>query len=249
MSLSYREFPRDPARLHSDSYRFFRVLDRLERAAPGRDWRGARWLDVGCHSGAFLRAAIGVHSVEAHGCDVYPEVDKEERRYECFELTDNSGWTYRMRDAARGLQWGSRFDAISALEVIEHIVDTDSFLDDLREHLVEGGFVVITTPNINNLRNRLRVPLGKYPIGLEYRNVIHHVRLYNAATLREHFASRGFDVLGIWGVRMLPQRWIDKNRLGQGISEWLSNRFGTLAPNLILVARKRGGEIPGQRRP
>ena len=84
-------------------------------------------------------------------------------------------WRYFHRDLAEGIHLHERFQFISALEVLEHMVDTDAFLKDCNEHLQSNGYLVLSTPNINSLRNRLTVPLGKYPAGLEYRNVIHHV--------------------------------------------------------------------------
>jgi 2-polyprenyl-3-methyl-5-hydroxy-6-metoxy-1,4-benzoquinol methylase len=239
MHLSYPTFPRDPPALQSDSYRFYRVLQLMESVAPGKVGPRTHWLDVGCHSGALLRAVFELYKLQASGCDVYPEVDKEESRYEGFQLTDNRNWSYRTRDVSKGLHWNQKFEVISALEVIEHIIDTDSFLDDVREHLAESGLLLLTTPNINNLRNRFRVPLGKYPIGIEYRTVIHHVRLYNPAAIRIHLGARGFEVLGVWGVRMLPQKWIEIGPLTRAISEVLSSHLAGLATNIVVIARKR----------
>ena len=240
--VAYATFLRDPEKLHSDWYRFYRTLRLLERLAPGEVGTGTRWFDIGCHSGAFLRALVECYGVDASGCDVYQAADKEERKYECYQLTDNSRWSYRQIDVACEPDWGGTFDVISALEVIEHIIDTDQFLDRVRGHLVDGGLFVLTTPNINNLRNRLFVPIGRYPVTLEYRNIIHHVRLYNIRALRDHFAAHGFSVLGIRGVQMLPQRWLIRSAPLRWWSELMANAMPQLATNVIVIARK--GPLP-----
>ena len=141
---------------------------------------------------------------------------------------------------AKGLRLNRTFDVISALEVIEHIIDTDKFLEDISAHLAPHGLLLISTPNINNLLNRFFVPLGRYPIGLEYRNQIHHVRLYNVAALRSQLEAHGYEVLAMAGVQMLPQRWILASALLRRFSEALSDFMPGLAVNIIAIARKRG---------
>ena len=173
-SLTYSEFPRDPPALKSDSYRYFRLLSWFEKCV-GADASidGSRWLDCGSHSGSFLRSVIACYGPGSTGCDVFPEDHKTQRLYESFQLTENENWNYRQRDVSQGLDGLGTFQVISALEIIEHLIDTDKFLDEVHTHLDLGGYLLLTTPNLNNLINRVRVPLGKYPIGLEYRNVIH----------------------------------------------------------------------------
>jgi len=186
-----------------------------------------------------LRAVLTLYGLRRPiGCDVYPTIDKDERRYECFQKTDNTGWDYRRIDAATGLNLNRTFDVISALEVIEHIIDTDKFLDDISAHLAPHGLLLISTPNINNLLNRVLVPFGRYPIGLEFRNQIHHVRLYNVAALRGQLEAHGYEVLAVAGVQMLPQRWLLANSLLRCVSEALADRLPELAVNLIAIARK-----------
>lgn len=236
--IPYASFPRDPETLRSDWYRFYRTLCLLERVAPGEVGTGTRWFDIGCNSGAFLRAVVDRYAPHASGCDVYRAADKEERKYECYQLTDNSRWSYRQVDVAREADWGGTFDVISALEVIEHMDDTDLFLDRVRDHLADDGLLVVTTPNVNNLRNRVFVPFGRYPVGLEYRNIIHHVRLYNVKALRTHFAAHGFVVLGVQGVQMLPQRWLIRSAPLRWWSERVANALPQLATNVIVIARK-----------
>ena len=238
VSLNYAAFPRDHPKINSDWYRFYRLLDWLQRSAPGVVTPTARWLDIGCHSGSFLRAVVQIFGVKAVGCDVYPVNDKEQKKYECYQLTENSGWEYRQLDVSDGIKFPETFDVISALELIEHIIDTDEFLNQVRDHLAPRGLFVATTPNISNLRNRLCVPFGSYPIGLEYRNVIHHVRLYNVAAIRSHFAEHRFEVLAVKGVQLLPRRWIENSSFFRFVSEAAADAFPQLAPNIIVISRK-----------
>ena len=129
------------------------------------------------------------------------------------------------------------FDYISALEVIEHMIDTDQFLARCYVATRKRGLLIISTPNMNSLRNRLRVPMGKYPHGPEYRNQIHHVRIYNLLALCDQLKDHGFAVIAHEGVNFLPHRW-----LTTGLADLLSRRLARLLPtlcsNLIVVARK-----------
>ena len=67
-------------------------------------------------------------------------------------------------DITQGLPFhDSSFDLILCSEVIEHEFDTDNLMTECYRCLEVGGRVLITTPNINNWCNRIRIPLGLYP--------------------------------------------------------------------------------------
>jgi 2-polyprenyl-3-methyl-5-hydroxy-6-metoxy-1,4-benzoquinol methylase len=242
----YEAFSRDHPKLASPWYRFYRTFKFLEKADPCSVNSQTRWLDIGCNSGAFLRTLVKVFGLRPEGCDVYPIEDKLAAQYECFKLTENSSWRYSQADVSKGLDGFAKFNVISALEVIEHLVDTDRFLDEIWNHLTEDGLFVVTTPNINNLRNRLFVPFGRYPIGMEYRTVIHHVRLYNVPAIRSHFAAHGLQVLALSGVQMLPERWVIRHSFCRALSEFTADMFPQLAPNMIVIARKVPRTAPSQ---
>jgi ubiquinone/menaquinone biosynthesis C-methylase UbiE len=131
------------------------------------------------------------------------------------------------------------FEAIFAGEIIEHLVDTSGFLDELRRVLRPGGVVVLTTPNLASLENRLRLLCGRYPIWVEFAlSDQGHVRTYTLPTLRGHLRSRGFTVEAIVGswVPLLPQRWIDDVRLPAlaRTGDW----FPSLSQGLVAKARR-----------
>lgn len=186
----------------------------------------SNWLDLGCNQGQFLRFLITEFSLRPIGADDWaPEL----------KSPDDNGWRYFQAHLSQGLPECGPVDIVSALEVLEHIIDTDAFLKRISDLLKPGGWILISTPNINSLRNRIMVPLGAYPVGLEYRNVIHHVRLYNPAVLRRQLTEIGFRHIAICGVAFLPLSM----PLGTScLSTTLANQFPYLCSNIIAVGRK-----------
>lgn len=151
------------------------------------------------------------------------------------ERPDGSIWAV-IKAFERGLPETMPMDVISALEVLEHITDTDRFMSEVYERLRPGGWFLLSTPNINSLRNRVTVPFGAYPTGLEYRNIIHHVRLYNPHVLAAHLASKGFSEIRMRGVSFLPMRFLALGR--SGLSRSLADLLPQLCNNFLVVARR-----------
>ncbi|OGW91137.1 MAG: hypothetical protein A3D28_04475 [Omnitrophica bacterium RIFCSPHIGHO2_02_FULL_63_14] len=206
------------------AYRFERVLALLEERTAVRE--GDAWADLGCHTGTFLRMVIARYGVDPAGVDVYPPHRPPDP------------WAYFQRDLPV-FDLPRQYRFISALELIEHVIDTDAFLKGCRDLLEPGGFLILSTPNINSLRNRVMTFFGVYPANLEYKNVIHHVRLYNARKLEEHLAEHGFETLSVRGVSFLPLRFDHANRTVGRLSARLADRFPRLCGNLIVIARKK----------
>jgi hypothetical protein len=76
---------------------------------------------------------------------------------------------------------------------------------------------------------------GVYPTGLEYRTVIHHVRLYNVSALRNHLKATGFIEVSFRGVSFLPQSSVTGKSV---VSRWLGDKLPQLCNNIIALARK-----------
>jgi len=133
------------------------------------------------------------------------------------------------------------FDLIFAGEVIEHLVDTDNFLSELRRCVRVGGRVLITTPNLVSFENRLRILLGMYPIWVNYNlDGSGHVRAYTPRTLRKQLGTHGFRVTlhrGNW-VPFIPQRYIDDIKLP--VLARTGDLFPNLAMDIIMLAQREG---------
>ena len=208
-------------------YRLVKCLKLLERLAGG-DLNDASVVDVGCNLGQLCyHIKERFPDCEVHGVDDY------------ITSEHDPTFNYQAHDVSTSLPYDDgQMHAVFALEVLEHMVDTDFFLQECLRILKPGGHLIITTPNICGLRNRLRVPLGLYPHMLEYRTVIHHVRLYNRAVLRKHLADTGFEEVDVRGTHLLPASWLERNRAAQSISDALATVFPTLSMGLLANARK-----------
>ena len=225
-------------------YRFGRIVSLLERHTPPPI--GAKWLDVGCQIGQFLKLLQAKYQIVPTGIDDFDESNVVEvcRKYLRLEIKEareviNDSWRYLSRKIDKtGFNINEKFPFISALEVLEHMVDTDAFLSECRNHLEDNGYLIISTPNINSLRNRVQIPFGVYPAGMEYRNVIHHVRLYNVRALKSHLKEHGFEVVAMAGVNFLPARFL-RYGLVRKIDARLANLFPSLCGNIIGVFKAK----------
>ena len=132
------------------------------------------------------------------------------------------------------------FEFIFAGEVIEHLVDTDFFIKQVYRVLKYNGKVILTTPNLNSLENRLRILVGYYPEWVDFSlsEGVGHVRSYNFKKLAYQLEKHNFKVISKTGssVPYLPRVILKKYNLPE--AEILATIFPTLSENIIIVATK-----------
>ena len=92
------------------------------------------------------------------------------------------------------------FDMILLLDVIEHLNAPKKCLQELKRVLRKDGYLVITTPNLATLKNRICVLLGRSNhVGLEcwYNNVpfFGHIREYTVDEVKQMLAWEGFTIV------------------------------------------------------
>jgi ubiquinone/menaquinone biosynthesis C-methylase UbiE len=132
------------------------------------------------------------------------------------------------------------FDLIFAGEVIEHLVDTDGFLSEIRRCCKSEGSVLLTTPNLASFENRARLLLGIYPKWVNYSlDGSGHVRAYTPRVLKHQLASHGFKIVrhtGNW-VPFIPQHFIDDVKMPA--LSITGDVLPGLAMDIIVLARKK----------
>jgi 2-polyprenyl-3-methyl-5-hydroxy-6-metoxy-1,4-benzoquinol methylase len=189
-------------------------------------------LDLGCSTGAisapFIAAGWTVYGLDFTAAPLI--------------MARSAGLQAVAGDVARGLPFApATFDAVLAGEIIEHLVDTDAFLHEIYRVLRPGGALILTTPNLASLENRLRLLLGIYPIWVDYRlgQGEGHVRAYTPRVLKRQLQEHGLIVEKHVGnfVPFVPQRFLNDIQ-----APWLA-RTGDwlpgLAMDIIVKARKR----------
>lgn len=213
-----------PTHLHDPWYRFSRLFDECERCDLSA--RGQNVLDLGCAQGFLEKQLIERWQCHVEGWDRFDYRWADQRLDE---------WIFELHDVAEPWPQRDMYDSIFALEVIEHMIDTDLFLERCRTYLKPGGRLYLSTPNIACLRNRMRLLAGKYPCSMEYRNEIHHVRMYTVPTLLSHLQENGFKPLICKGVNLLPIRAHKINALDK-FSSMLASRCPSFCSQVFVVA-------------
>jgi len=151
----------------------YRVLSFLQRfPLPA----AAATLDIGCHTGFFVRELLD-RGIDAAGID--SNVSALEHGLQAYRLTG------RLSNSTLDeihLE-GKRFDLISALEVLEHVQQPDSLLDQMVRLLKPNGLLAVSVPNKGML---WRPPLDYPP---------HHLSRFTAGALRSLILARGVRIL------------------------------------------------------
>lgn len=200
-----RDFYEDPSvPVASGTPRSLRQA-RMLAAALGPATAGARTvLDIGCGDGT--AAATAAPLLAGHrlvGVDWSQDALRRAHARLPYairgELTDGG---LPFADASA--------DAVLFSEVIEHLVDPDSALDELRRVLRPGGHLMLSTPNLAAWYNRALLLAGVQPVfsevslraihGRPGREVVGHLRLYTARALREFVTAAGFEVVRLSGA-------------------------------------------------
>ncbi len=168
-----------------------------------------RVLDLGCGDGA-VSAKLAELTRAAVVC-----ADISELAVQCCR--DRGLEAHRVELGRLPLPFASdSFDLVFMAEVIEHLASPDRALEEVRRILQPGGHLILSTPNLACLPNRVLLPLGVQPLfsevsedcnlGKVFRILgqggqpVGHLRLYTQRALREFLRARGFQVLRTRGA-------------------------------------------------
>jgi len=196
-----------------DFPRIEKVVNVLRKERPGK------LLDIGYSKGSFA--------------DYLTELG-----WECTGLDINEHQSPNVKTISCDLNEGfpvesENYDAVTAGEVIEHMLDEGTFLDECHRVLKKEGILALTTPNLTFLLNRFLVLFGKTPM---FVYAPYHYHFHTRRTLVSLVESHGFRVEKVISSHLLYSR--RKHASGR-IFEWLGDLFPTFGAHLILFARKQ----------
>lgn len=128
------------------------------------------------------------------------------------------------------------FDVVIAGEIIEHILDTEKFLNECNRILKENGFLILSTPNIATFHDRIRFLFGKMPRQInpyhEYLKL--HIRQFNYKSLKDALNYSNFKLLK-FRSNYFVIKFTSKKTI---FIRFLALLFPTLSSSLIVLAKK-----------
>ncbi len=205
----------------------------------------AKVLDLGCETGELTKEVglkIGTDDVSA------VEIVEEH-----IKSAERKGIKVHRADLNGKLPFEDEtFDVIYSNQTIEHLYDTDNFVNEIWRVLKKGGYAVVATPNLASLHSIFALILGWQPntafVSDKFRvgNPIilnpevppagctypahSHLRIFTWSALRGLFSAYGFKVERMTGAGYYP--FVGK------IAKFIASVDGRHSAALAIKARK-----------
>lgn len=174
------------------------------RRLTGSLWPEMRFLDVGCGSGASVKAASDA-GWSATGIDLDPQLIANGKRQFDVDLRCTP-----LLDA--GLPEAS-FNFVRLRDVIEHLPNPLKVLDEIRRILVPGGVLLLATPNQDSLPTQLRIWLSGSCTKIATVAPPHHLHGFNPPTLSKILGRAGYKVLEVTTTTPVDPDYVTANNM------------------------------------
>lgn len=188
--------------------------------------RNKKILDIGCDRGE-VAAMLSVNDNDVEGVDIsrVAVLATRKRGLQAHEL-DFEGNIPK--------SFFGKYDLVFAGEVIEHIYDTDRFLENIRKVLKNEGEFIVTTPNLATLGRRLLLLFGKNPL------IESSLAKSNAGHVRYFVFSSLFDLLKKHKFYPISfsSTCVNFDVNGKYSSRFLARLFPTFGSTIIIKAKK-----------
>lgn len=190
--------------------RYLETLQAIDKLlSNGHVLSNTKILDVGCYPG-HLATAIKYMGFEVAGVDLLPD--------RISERMANRGIFVKQCDLESGLLPfpDGAFDCVLLTEVVEHLSTqkVPCVLQEAKRVLRAGGVLVLSTPNLATLDNRLLLLLGKELL------IKDHNREYTMREVKSFLENAGFEVMEAWFslcrdvvTHKIPDKFISKEHV------------------------------------
>jgi len=207
------------------------------------------WVEFGALGGGFAAMcadALGQPRGRMYCCDFTPEL----LRKAASRGFATCVWDLENEARPKEIRPGT-FQTVLFCEIIEHLVAPDRTLRTIVELLAPGGLLLITTPNLASLGNRVRLLRGKTPsLGSAPGAAIKapgslaafdHLRVCVPDEWEYLAMSLGLEVTRVEGCTSAPRaaEASIRRRLSTGLNGLLEHLPGRLWQTTIIAARKR----------
>ncbi len=186
---------------------------RLGYVAQRLSLHGARVLDIGCGAG-LLSEAMAREGARVTALDLAPELVEVAKLH---LLESGLDVDYRLQSAeAMAAERPASFDAITCMEMLEHVPDPASVLRACADLLVPGGRLVVSTLNRTPLAFATAIVGAEYIAGLLPRGTHDYGSFIRPAELGAWLRAAGLQLEDVSGLAYDPIR--RSARVGGGTS-------------------------------
>ncbi len=204
--------------------RVVNVIKLIKNEIRGKDSKDIKLLSLGCASGIVEKEILDL-GVKVYGVDIAEKPLKEAAK---------KGVITKKADITKKLPFASEsFDIILAAEVIEHLIDIRPFFAEMNRLLKKEGVIVLTTPNMGKLLDRIKFLFGIAPehdAPLD-KNLYLHIRLFTYDLLEKTFTTFNFK------IENLSSNFVEFP--GKIYIRSLAILFPSIGNTLIVKARKK----------
>jgi len=184
----------------------------------------AKLLDIGCTNGDFSEKLVRL-GFDCYGLEFMDEAIKESRLKGIEVIKASFLKKFPFRDKT--------FNVVFAGEVVEHTINDNKFLEELFRVLKPGGLLILTTPNLTSLGNRLLMLFGKLP---RFAYSEFHYRIYNPTLIKSKIEHAGFQIKKFDSNYILISTFFNKF-IGM-IGEFIGSILPFFGENFIIYAQK-----------
>lgn len=147
-------------------------------------------LDVGCWTGNLGRELVKKKNCVVDGIDVDASVLKTAKRSGYRDV-----FTINLNNDPLKLDLKKRkYDVIVYADILEHLINPDKVLEEMKKFLKPGGIIIVSMPNIGFFLNRVQLLLGKW----EYRDFgcmdKTHVRFFTISSAIKLVVAAGYKI-------------------------------------------------------
>jgi 2-polyprenyl-6-hydroxyphenyl methylase/3-demethylubiquinone-9 3-methyltransferase len=183
---------------------------RLDYIAARVSLPGLRVLDVGC-GGGLLAEGLAARGARVVAIDMAPENIEAAKQHASPAL----GLDYRCVAVEElAAEAPGQFDAVTCLEMLEHVPDPQSIVAACADALRPGGTAFFSTINRNLKSFAFAIVGAEYLLGLLPRGTHEYAKLIRPAELAAWCRSAGLDVTALAGLHHNPATgayWLDGN--------------------------------------
>lgn len=172
-------------------------------------------MEIGCGSGVLRNQLNRMTHWTVDGIDLDINVLRHNKQ--------GRGQLFIYNVLEKNKDFENKYDFLFLYDVLEHIEDTQPFLDACLFHLKKGGYLFINTPALENFKS-------------VYDKAVGHLRRYNKKTLYDELLKADLRVLDIsyWGFFLLPLLSLRKITTSNNQSNDDNIRRGFKPPNRLI---------------